>query len=138
MYLVAALPRYGRGMEKSKFCILLILGLSVLLICHCGGGGGGSQGSGGSAGGGETSGTLNLAWEASSDSPVVGHLVYYGTRSGMYEHYADAGPTPGPGITIAYTLTNLPKGQNYYVAVTAYDRFRNESDFSNEVSALAK
>jgi len=138
MYLVAALPRYGRGMEKSKFCILLILGLSVLLICHCGGGGGGSQGSGGSAGGGETSGTLNLAWEASSDSPVVGHLVYYGTRSGMYEHYADAGPTPGPGITIAYTLTNLPKGQNYYVAVTAYDRFRNESDFSNEVTALAK
>ena len=125
-------------MEKSKFCILLILGLSVLLICHCGGGGGGSQGSGGSAGGGETSGTLNLAWEASSDSPVVGHLVYYGTRSGMYEHYADAGPTPGPGITIAYTLTNLPKGQNYYVAVTAYDRFRNESDFSNEVTALAK
>ena len=125
-------------MEKSKFSILLILGLSVLLICHCGGGGGGSQGSVGSAGGGETSGTLNLAWEASSDSPVVGHLVYYGTRSGMYEHYADAGPTPGPGITIAYTLTNLPKGQNYYVAVTAYDRFRNESDFSNEVTALAK
>jgi len=138
MYLVAALPRYGRGMEKSKFCILLILGLSVLLICHCGGGGGGSQGSGGSAGGGETSGTLNLAWEASSDSPVVGHLVYYGTRPGTYEHSADAGSTPGSSNTINYTLRDLSKGQTYYVAVTAYDRFGNESDFSNEVTGLAK
>jgi len=130
----------GRGMEKSKFIILLILSLSVLLICHCGGGGedGGSQRSGDSSDGGETSGTLNLAWEASSDSAVVGHLVYYGTRPGTYEHSADAGSTTGSSNTINYTLRDLSKGQTYYVAVTAYDRFGNESDFSNEVTGLAK
>jgi hypothetical protein len=154
----------GRWMEKFKFFILLILSLSVLLICHCGGGGGGggshgcgessgggatsgsggssgggaTSGSGGSSGGGETSGTLNLAWEASSDSAVVGHFVYYGTRSGTYEPSVDAGSTPGPGNTITYTLRGLSRGQTYYIVVTAYDRYRNESDFSNEVSGLAK
>ena len=130
----------ARWMEKFKFFILLILSLSVLFICHCsgGGGGGGSQGSGGSSGGGDTSGTLNLAWEASSDSAVVGHFVYYGTRPGTYEPSVDAGSTPGPGNTITYNLRGLSRGQTYYIAVTAYDRYRNESDFSNEVSGLAK
>ncbi len=122
-------------MNKSKFFILLILSLSALLLCQCGGGGGGS---GGSSGGGDTSGTINLAWEASSDSAVVGHLVFYGTRSGTYEYSADAGSTPGPGIMVSYTLRGLSTGQTYYIAVTAYDGFRNESDFSNEVSGLAK
>jgi hypothetical protein len=126
-----------KRMDKFKFLILFILCLSALLICHCSGGGG-SAGSGGSGGGGDTSGTLNLAWEASSDSAVVGHLVYYGTRSGTYEHSADAGSTPGSSNTINYTLRGLSKGQTYYIAVTAYDRYRNESDFSNEVTGLAK
>ncbi len=112
----------------------------MLLICQCGGEGEdeGIQGIGESSGGGETSGTLNLAWEASSDSAVVGHMVYYGTRSGTYEHSADAGSTPGSGYTVAYTLRDLSGGQIYYIAVTAYDRFGNESDFSNEVTGLAK
>ena len=128
----------GRRMDKFKFLILLIFSLSTLLICHCSGGGGGGGGTTESGGGGDTSGTLNLAWEASSDSAVVGHLVYYGTRSKTYENSADAGATPGAGNTINYPLRGLSKGQTYYIAVTAYDRYRNESDFSNEVTGLAK
>jgi hypothetical protein len=69
---------------------------------------------------------------------VVGHLVYYGTRPGSYASSADAGSTPGPSATVSYTLRDLSRGQTYYIAVTAYDRYRNESDFSNEVSGLAK
>jgi hypothetical protein len=127
----------GRWMERFKLIILLILSVSALLIFHgCGGGGGG--GSSGSPGEGDTSGSINLAWEASSDSAVVGHLVHYGTRPGTYEYSADAGSTPGPSTTVSYPLGNLSKGQTYYIAVTAYDRYRNESDFSNEVSGLAK
>jgi Purple acid Phosphatase, N-terminal domain len=122
-------------MGGFKFSILLILSVSVLLTCHgCGGGGGG----GGSSGGGDTSGSINLAWEASSDSAVVGHMVYYGTRPGTYENSADAGSTPSPGTTVSFTLRGLSKGQTYYIAVTAYDQYRNESDFSNEVTGLAK
>jgi hypothetical protein len=139
----------GRWMKGFEFITLLILFVSALLICPgCGGGGGGgsseslgssgSPGSPGSPGAGDTSGSINLAWEASSDSAVVGHLVYYGTRSGIYEYSADAGSTPGPSTTVSYTLTDLSKGQTYYIAVTAYDRNGNESDFSNEVSGLAK
>ncbi len=133
----------GRWMERLKSIILLILSVSALLICHsCGGGGGGgssgSSVSSGSPGVGDTSGSVNLAWEASSDSAVVGHLVHYGTRSGTYEYSADAGSTPGQSATVSYTLSGLSKGQTYYIAVTAYDRYRNESDFSNEVSGLAK
>ena len=130
----------GRWMERFKFFVLLILSVSALLICHgCGGGGGGgSSGSPGNPPVGDTSGSINLAWEASSDSGVVGHLVHYGTRSGTYDNSADAGSTPGPGITVSYTLRGLSKGQTYYIAVTAYDQNRNESDFSNEVNGLAK
>jgi hypothetical protein len=127
----------GRWMKRFKFIILLILSVSAFLICHgCGGGGGG--GSSGSPAVGDTSGSINLAWEASSDSAVVGHLVHYGTRSGTYENSADAGSTPGPSATVSYTLRGLSKGQTYYIAVTAYDQYRNESDFSNWVSGPAK
>ncbi|NWF57334.1 MAG: fibronectin type III domain-containing protein [Syntrophaceae bacterium] len=123
-------------MHKIRFFILF---LSAIFLCHCGGGGGDSGGSGGSGGGGsDTTGALNLAWEASSDSAAVGHLVYYGSRSGSYEYSADAGATPGAGATVLYNLRGLTKGQTYYIAVTAYDQYRNESDFSNEVSGVAK
>lgn len=122
-------------MNKFKFFILFILPLSALFLFHCGGGGGGSEES---SGGGDTPGSINLAWEASSDSEVVGHMLYYGTRSGSYDHSVDVGPTPGTGMTIFYALEGLSKGQTYYLSVTAYDGYRNESDFSNEVSGLAR
>ncbi len=137
-------------MEKIKLLfILLILSVSALLICHCSGGGGsggsgasegtgGSAATGGSAGTVEPPGVIHLAWEASSDPAVVGHLVYYGTRSGTYEHSADVGSTPGSSKTVNYTLKGLSKGQTYYLAVTAYDGYGNESDFSNEVTGLAR
>jgi hypothetical protein len=41
-------------------------------------------------------------------------------------------------MTIFHTLRDLSRGQTYYIAVTAYDRYRNESDFSNEVSGVAR
>ncbi len=122
-------------MNKFRFFTLLILSLSAILLCHCGGGGGGSDGSGG--GGDETSGTIKLAWEASPDPAAIGHWVYYGIQS-PYENHKDAGPTPGPGITIFYTLSGLSKGQIYQTAVKAYDRYGNESDPCGPVSGEAK
>jgi hypothetical protein len=44
------------------------------------------------------------------------------------ENYKDVGPTPGPSITIFYTLNGLSKGQIYHIAVTAYDIDGNQSD----------
>jgi hypothetical protein len=39
--------------------------------------------------------------------------------------------------TTSYTLRGLTSGQTDYIAVTAYDKSRIESNFSNEVSGAA-
>jgi hypothetical protein len=54
-----------------------------------------------------------------------------GTGSGSYSY-------PGSPFTIgkvnSYTLNNLPGGQTYYFAVSAYDNAGNNSALSAEVS----
>jgi hypothetical protein len=117
---------------KPFFASLIVLSL---LVSHCGGGGGGGGGGSGSGAGG----AIDLAWDASPDQRVTGYLVYYGMTSGNYQQSADAGignPISDGGIS--YTLTGLTSGETYYIAVTAYDNARDESDLSNEVSGIAK
>ena len=118
--------------RRNGFFIVGFLAL-FLLSSNCGGGGGGGAGSSLPA---DTSGTIILAWDASPDSAVTGYWVYYGTRSGIYENYRDTGSVSSNPVS--FSLTGLAKGQTYYIAVTAYDTYRNESDFSNEVSGAAK
>ena len=118
--------------RRNGFFIVGFLAL-FLLSSNCGGGGGGGAGSSLPA---DTSGTIKLAWDASPDSAVTGYWVYYGTRSGIYENYRDTGSVSSNPVS--FSLTGLAKGQTYYIAVTAYDTYRNESDFSNEVSGAAK
>jgi hypothetical protein len=38
------------------------------------------------------------------------------------------------GKVSSYTISNLPKGQTYYFALSAYDNAGNESSLSAEVS----
>ncbi len=59
---------------------------------------------------------------------LAGYQLYYGQSSRNYQSTIDV------GNQTSYTLSGLEAGQTYYFAVTAYDTFRNESDFSNEVS----
>jgi hypothetical protein len=112
--------------------IFLIL---VLILGGCGGGGGGASTSGGGGG----AGTIKLAWDApttnSDGSPLTdlaGYYVYYGTASGVY------GPPVDAKNVTTYTLTGLTPGQTYFIAVTAYDISQNQSQFSFEVSGVAK
>jgi hypothetical protein len=116
----------GKTYWKKGTFLLGFLLLS-LLTSHCGGGGNGGT---------DTSGTIRLAWDASPDPTVTGYWVYYGTQSGIYENYQDTGAVSSNPVS--YTLTGLAKGRSYYIAVTAYDQYRNESDFSNEVSGTAQ
>ena len=74
---------------------------------------------------------LNLAWDPNQESDLAGYRVYYGTSSGEYINFVDA-----KSVT-SYRLDDLLDGVTYYIALTAYDRAGNESDFSGEVSGLA-
>ena len=118
-----------RSMSLGKKILALAAILFLLPCCGEGNGGGGSVTA-------DTTGTIRLAWDASPDSSVVGYWVYYGNRSGIYQSYADTGPVAN--TPVSYTLTGLAKGQTYYLVASAYDQYKNESDFSNEVSGVAR
>jgi hypothetical protein len=59
-----------------------------------------------------------------------GYKIHYGTQSGIYGSVLDVG-----NVT-QYTVTGLEPQTQYYFSLTAYDTSANESDFSEEVSAV--
>jgi hypothetical protein len=72
--------------------------------------------------------SVNLAWNASTNSGVAGYNVYYGSASGSYANQIPA------GTNLSAIVSGLAAGGTYYFAVTAVDTLGNESDFSNEIS----
>ena len=84
-------------------------------------------------------GIITIAWDSSPEPKLGGYKVYYGTSPGQYKNCLDVGRATEspPGVT-KYTLTGLIKGGKYYIAVSAYDSFRHESNLSNEAIGVAK
>ena len=76
-------------------------------------------------------GSVILTWTANRESDLAGYKVYVGTASGTYSF-------PGSAFVIgkvtSYTVSNLPMGQTYFFAISAYDSAGNESLLSAEVS----
>ena len=76
-------------------------------------------------------GSALLSWTPDSGSNLAGYKIYVGTAPGQYGY-------PGSPIVIglasSYTLSNLPQGQTYYFAISAYTSSGTESGLSNEVS----
>ena len=68
-----------------------------------------------------------MAWDANSEPDLAGYKVYYGTSSRNYATSRDAGKV------YSYTIADLQEGTTFYIAATAYDRYGNESAFSQEV-----
>lgn len=106
---------------KDLFSVLLLIFLLILIGC----GGGADTDSG------DSGGTIKLAWDSNTDPDLAGYKIYYGTATGTYDHFIDAG-----NVT-TYNLTGLTQGQTYFIVVTAYDTSKNESGYSNEVSGTA-
>jgi PKD repeat protein len=86
-------------------------------------------------------GQVRLSWDAPATNEdgtpltdLAGYMLYYGRTSGQqggsYEFSVDV------GHQTTYTLSGLEDGQVYYFSVTAYDISDNESDYSNEMSAV--
>ncbi|MCK8603055.1 fibronectin type III domain-containing protein [Desulfoferrobacter suflitae] len=75
-------------------------------------------------------GRVTLAWDANDDANVAGYKLYYGNSSQQYQFSVDVG-----NVT-TYSIENLPDGEKFYFAATAYDYSSHESDFSQEVSCV--
>jgi len=74
---------------------------------------------------------VKLAWEANIDPGVTGYKLYYGTASRVYGSPVDVG-----NVT-QYTFTDIEEGKNGYLAVTAYDMYGTESEFSTELECFS-
>jgi hypothetical protein len=73
---------------------------------------------------------LTLAWDPNGEPDLAGYKIYYGTESADYDFVIDV------WNTTYFTVTGLASETRYYFALTAYDIWGNESDFSDEVSAI--
>lgn len=79
-----------------------------------------------------TLGSALLQWSATGGGNVAGYRVYWGTSPGNYQQAKGSGL--GAGNATSYAVQNLPGGQTYYFAVTAYDSSGAESGYSTEAS----
>lgn len=74
---------------------------------------------------------VTFRWTANKESDLAGYKIYIGSASGTYNF-------PGSpfqiGKVTSYTISNLPKGQTYFFALSAYDSAGNESVLSAEIS----
>ena len=75
-------------------------------------------------------GSVTLAWDASTDPTVAGYNIYYGGASGSYTNKICAGNATNA------TISGLVEGTTYYFAATTYAVSGMNSPFSGEVSYL--
>jgi hypothetical protein len=71
---------------------------------------------------------IRLAWDQNTESNLAGYKVYYRTFDENYTSYADVGNHS------AAEVSHIMPGTEYFFVVTAYDRYGNESGYSNEVN----
>lgn len=76
---------------------------------------------------------VRLIWDRNPESDIAGYRVYWGTTP--------RGPTPpaysstfSVGVDPGATVTGLVIGTEYFFAVTAFNIYGLESDYSNEIS----
>ena len=75
--------------------------------------------------------SLNLAWNANTESDLAGYRIYYGTSSGNYTSVKE------PGKVTSYGLSDLNEGTRYYITMSAFDTSLNESQKSVEITGVA-
>lgn len=73
-------------------------------------------------------GTIKLRWDPVYESSLAGYKIYYGYESQNYTFVETVSKVT------THTLTDLNDCMTYYIAVTSYDYYGNESEHSNEVS----
>jgi len=124
----------GLDVMRKKIVLSVALVFVLFVFGACGGGGGLDGGIGEIEGDGGTN-SMMVGWVAPTTNEdgtrledLAGYRLYYGYRSGDYSFVAN--------INRAYTQVSIGglSTTTWYLAVTAYDYFGNESEFSNEIS----
>ena len=75
---------------------------------------------------------ITLQWDQSNSGQVEGYYLYFGNKSGDYLGYLDVGLESCYSDICEFDVMDLTDG-HWYFAITAYDIYDRESDFSNEV-----
>ena len=75
-------------------------------------------------------GYVDLKWDPSPETELVGYNLYYGKTSGKYTRRRTIGRLN------QYRLDGLNNNEVYYFALTAYDSQSRESDYSDEVAVI--
>lgn len=76
--------------------------------------------------------SVDLAWDASTSTDVIGYNVYRGTTHNGPYTIVNTSLISG----LVYTDNTVTGGQTYYYVATAVDSNHNESVFSNEAPAV--
>jgi hypothetical protein len=136
-----------RSISRVFAVLVIASSLSLAVSCSSSGGGGSSAPAttgdvgvqadpGGDPPQGGTPGgqSVTLAWDTpiqdGDGNPLgdlAGFIVHFGTDSGNYSSDFDVGNSS------EVEIVDLDQG-TYFFAVTAYDFFGNESDFSDEIA----
>lgn len=79
--------------------------------------------------------TVKLAWD-STDEHIAGYRVHLGAEPGQYTMIIDVGMAElsDDGNSRVSGPVELPQGGKWFCAVTAYNSYGLESDYSNEIS----
>jgi len=77
--------------------------------------------------------TVNLGWDANTESDLDGYKLYYGQTPREDGAYTTVVVIDDETAT-THSLPDMAVG-TWYFSLTAYDTSGNESDFSNEVNA---
>jgi subtilisin family serine protease len=75
---------------------------------------------------------LDLKWSPNSEYDLARYNIYYGTSSKNYDKKLSVGKNT------EYRIRNLTNGKRIYAVITSVDTSGNESDRSNEVSAIPR
>jgi hypothetical protein len=70
--------------------------------------------------------SVSLQWNPNTDPSVVGYNLYYGGVSRGYTNVMDLGNATNA------IVDELTEGKTYFFAITAYDAYGDESDYSDE------
>ncbi len=74
---------------------------------------------------------VTLKWDANTESDLAGYKLYHGKATRTY-----VDPPCDTELDTIFTITDLDEGVTYYFALTAYDTSGNESNYSEEVTAI--